>query len=113
MRKCVTSWTIAWREGTAVSVPDRTGSPLVVTLFGPSEVWVDGRPLPRLRSRKGHWLLALLTLRHGCDVERAWLAGTLWPDHPEPQALASLRKSLNDLRGALGREAHRLCSPTP
>jgi predicted ATPase/DNA-binding SARP family transcriptional activator len=96
-----------------VSVPDRTALPLVVTLFGPSEVWVDGSPLPRLRSRKGHWLLALLTLRHGCDVERAWLAGMLWPDNPEPQALASLRKSLNDLRGALGREADRLCSPTP
>src|SRR5205823_7487585 len=72
-----------------------------------------------LRSRKGQWLLALLTLRHGGGyprsgwMDRAWLAGTLWPDSPEPAAFASLRSCLKDLRRALGAEAARLHAPTP
>jgi DNA-binding SARP family transcriptional activator len=87
--------------------------PLSISLFGPFDVRVNGDPLPRLRSRKGYWLLALLVLRHDREVERSWLAGTLWPDDPEPQAFASLRNSLKDLRQALGSEARRLGSPTP
>jgi predicted ATPase/DNA-binding SARP family transcriptional activator/class 3 adenylate cyclase len=86
---------------------------LSIRLFGPFEARLNGRPLPRLRSRKGEWLLALLVLRHGGDVERSWLAGLLWPDSSELQALANLRLSLLDLRRALGAEAARLRSPTP
>jgi hypothetical protein len=41
------------------------------------DVQDHGAPLRRLRSRNGLWLLALLTLRHDRQVERAWLAGTL------------------------------------
>src|SRR5713101_3222948 len=94
-------------------MPNPAASPLAIQLFGPLVVQCHGVPLPRLRSRKGPWLLALLALRHGREVERSWLAGTLWPDSPEPHALISLRTSLKDLRRALGPEAHRLCSPTP
>jgi DNA-binding SARP family transcriptional activator len=86
---------------------------LLLRLFGPIEVQVGGTPLPRLRSRKGFWLLALLALRHGRNVERDWVGGTLWPESDDPQMLASLRKTLNDLRTALGSEAARLYSPTP
>lgn len=43
-------------------------------------------------------------------MDRAWLAGTLWPDSPEAAALANLRSSLKDLRQALGPEAERLHS---
>jgi predicted ATPase/class 3 adenylate cyclase/Tfp pilus assembly protein PilF len=93
--------------------PDRAVTPLAIRLFGPFEVHLHGEPLPRLRSRKGHWLLALLTLRRGAPLERSWLAGTLWPDSSERQALVSLRSSLVDLRRALGPEAGRLHSPTP
>jgi predicted ATPase/DNA-binding SARP family transcriptional activator len=96
----------------ATVLPDSAGSPLSIRLFGPCEVRVHGVPLPRLRSRKGYWLLALLALRRGAQVDRAWLAAILWPDSPEPQALGSLRISLKDLRGALGVEASRLRSPT-
>src|SRR3989442_15168352 len=95
------------------SVPDRTPPPLAIQLFGPFAASLHGEPLPRLRSRKGHWLLALLTLRHDREVDRAWLAATLWPDSSERDAFASLRKSLLDLRQALGDEASRLRSPTP
>src|SRR5262249_55970013 len=89
------------------------GARLTICLFGPFEVRRDGRALPRLRSRKGHQLLALLLLRHGKEVERSWLAGALWPDSTEAQALANLRNSLKDLRRALGDEAWRLHGPSP
>src|SRR5262249_50591588 len=57
------------------------------------------------------WLLRLPALGHGQEVEPAWLAGTLWPESAEPQAYASLRRCLTDLRTVLGPEAWRLRSP--
>ena len=94
-------------------VPLPLATKLAIQLFGPLSVQVDGEPMPKLRSRKGLWLLALLVLRHGKDVQRSWLAATLWPDNMEEQAFASLRQSLSDLRGALGSQGYRLISPTP
>ncbi len=96
----------------AVRGSDRAPPSLEIHLFGPFEVRRNGSPLPRLRSRKGPCLLALLALRHGGAVERGWVAGTLWPDSPELPARANLRNSLTDLRQALGPEADRLRSPT-
>jgi DNA-binding SARP family transcriptional activator len=61
-------------------VPERTPSTLVIRLFGPFELLVNGCPPPRLRTRKGQWLLALLAMRAGRELDRAWLASTLWPD---------------------------------
>jgi hypothetical protein len=75
-----------------------TSTRFAVWLFGPFQVHRHGAPLEGLRSRKGHQLLALLVLRHGAEVERSWLAGTLWPESDEPKALASLRNSLKVLR---------------
>jgi predicted ATPase/DNA-binding SARP family transcriptional activator len=95
------------RESAALSE-----APLVITLFGPMQVAVHGQPLPRLRSRKALWLLALLALRHGRPVEREWLAGTLWPEVSERQSAASLRSVLSELRVALGSEGARLQSPS-
>ena len=74
-------------------MPDEAASLLTIRLFGPFEARAGGRPLPRVHFRKGHWLLTLLILRHPRPVPRAWLAGTLWPDLPEPRALGSLRSS--------------------
>jgi len=88
-------------------------SPLTIQLLGPFIARLDGAPLPHLRSRKGQWLIALLTLQAGREVDRVWLAGTLWPESDAPQALGSLRKSLKDLRRAFGQEAGRLYAPTP
>lgn len=86
---------------------------LTLTLFGPFQVCLDGKPLTGLRSRAGRGLLVLLTLNHPRAVERPWLAALLWPDSPESKAFANLRNCLKDLRSVLGREAHRLRSPTP
>jgi predicted ATPase/DNA-binding SARP family transcriptional activator len=87
-------------------------SGLTIRLFGSFEARLGDTPLPRLRTRKGQWLLALLALRPGAEVERAWLAGVLWPESAEASALANLRSVLKDLRHALGTEAGRLRCPT-
>src|SRR5438128_12631524 len=85
---------------------------LEIRLLGPMRVALSGNTM-RLSSRKGQWLLALLALRQGREVARDWLAGTLWPDNEEDQALFNLRQCLPHLRKALGAESHRLSSPTP
>src|SRR5712692_2087364 len=95
-----------------MTLPFPAPSPLALRLFGPFEVRINGVPLPRLRSRKGQSLLALLVLRQGSEVERDWLAGLLWPEGSTSQGLAMLRRDLTDLRRALGAEAGRLRSPT-
>src|SRR5436305_311415 len=89
---------------------DRPG--LSITLFGPVDLRLAGAALPRCRTRKGEWLLALLILRYPAAGGRSWLAGTLWPESREAQAQASLRQSLSDLRRVLGTEAHRLQTPS-
>ena len=90
---------------------ETSSAPLTITLFGPMQVLVDGHPLPRLRSRKGLWLLALLALRHNRPVEREWLAATFWPDMDQAQGFANLRPILSELRSGLGTQKERLQSP--
>jgi predicted ATPase/DNA-binding SARP family transcriptional activator len=97
----------------AAAASTLTQSPLTIRLFGLFEARLQGQPLPHLRSRKGHQLLALLILRQGSEVERSWLAGMLWPDSSESQGLANLRNSLKDLRRVLGEHGWRISSPTP
>src|SRR5262245_21721988 len=92
----------------APSSPGEAEAGLVLRLFGPMEVRVGGEPLRRLHSHKGLWLLALLALRAGRDIERDWLASLLWLDSDASRGRRNLRQSLSDLRFALGPEAHRL-----
>src|SRR4051794_39591252 len=89
-----------------------TTSPLTIRLFGPLQVSLRGEPMPRVRTRSVEWLLALLVLRLGRSVSRSWLAGTLWPDSEQTQALQNLRNALLSLRKALGSEGERIYSPT-
>src|SRR5690349_130931 len=70
--------------------------PLEIRLLGTFAVHVHGKPLERLRSRQGQWLLALLVLRQGMDTDREWLASTLWPDSSTAQALYNLRRNLSN-----------------
>src|SRR5579859_4958113 len=88
--------------------PSKPNCPLVIRLYGPFDVRLNGAPLPYLRTRKHQWLLALLALRPDRPVDRDWLAGTLWPESPNSQALYNLRRCLSDLRTALGSEGERL-----
>src|SRR6185369_16132139 len=90
---------ILHREGCEiVDEANRRAGNLSITLFGSLAVHLDGAPLPPLRARKAAWLLALLTLQQGREVERAWLAGIFWPDAPESQAFFYLRRTLAELR---------------
>src|SRR3954453_8735288 len=86
--------------------------PLTIHLFGPLRVLVNGEPMPPVRSPSIEWLLALLALRRGTAVERAWLSGTLWADSADGQARHNLRDALLHLRKALGPESGRIQSPT-
>jgi len=88
-------------------------SSLRIALLDPPGVSIDGAPLRSLRSRNGLWTLGALALRRGLEVEREWLAGILWPDAPRELGLASLRRTLTDLRAALGHYADRITAPTP
>src|SRR5580658_5669653 len=101
---------MSWNRHT-MTTPDTAIVGLIITLFGPMQVLVQGQPLPHLRSRKALWLLGLLTLRHGRPVQREWLSGTLWPDMDQSQAFANLRPILSDLRRVLGSQGERLQSP--
>ena len=67
---------------------------LQIRLFGPIEVSVRRDPLPALRSRKGYWLLALLALRAGRELERSWVVATLWPDSSPGRCNEWIAKSM-------------------
>jgi predicted ATPase/DNA-binding SARP family transcriptional activator/uncharacterized protein HemY len=97
---------------TAEPLGNPTEAGLTLRFLGNFGVWVGQEPLPKLRSRQGVRLLALLALRASRTVERAYLAETLWPKNTTDAGLALLRRSLTDLRGALGTESPRLQSPT-
>ncbi|RYG39691.1 hypothetical protein EON79_23930, partial [bacterium] len=84
---------------------------LRIDLFGTMRVRLDDEPLPRLRSRKAKWLLALLALRGGEPVSRGHVAGMLWPDTDAKTALTNLRSVVSDLRRALGPQSERLRTP--
>lgn len=92
---------------------DQTTTQLSIRLFGPIDVQQNSIPIPRPRTRKELWLLALLVLRHRASLDRKWLATTLWFDSDETQALRNLRRSLSNLREVLGTESFRLFAPTP
>lgn len=78
-----------------------------------SPVWpvahidTEGEPMPRVRTRSVEWLLSLLTLQHGHAVDRYWLAGTLWLDSEEKQALHNVRDVLVHLRKTRRRGVRR------
>ena len=65
---------------------------LEIRLFGQFDARLNGAPLRTLRTRKGEWLLALLVLRREQQIDRGWMAGTLWPETTDENALGSLRK---------------------
>jgi predicted ATPase/DNA-binding SARP family transcriptional activator len=84
---------------------------LYVKVIGPFEARIDGEIVRPLRTRRGEWLLALLAFHAGREQDRTWLAATLWPDSQEAQALGNLRRTLTDLRDALG-DSDAILAPT-
>ncbi len=92
-------------------MPDSESPALTIHLLGTLEVHIDGCPLPAVRSQKVKWLLALLTLQHGREVRRSWLAERLWPEADPDKALNSLSQCLTSLTRALGTASARIERP--
>ena len=81
-----------------------------VRLFGPFSCMINDAPLPPLRSRRGYLLLASLILRGGRAIARESLMESLWPESDTKSGQENLRRTLTDLRRALGAESQRIVS---
>jgi DNA-binding SARP family transcriptional activator len=77
---------------------------LSISLLGPVKVALNDRPITRFRGDTVQALLFYLAMHAGVAVRRATLAGLLWPDLPEAQALRNLRQALFRLRAALAED---------
>ena len=78
---------------------------LSVSLLGPFQVTLDGQPVTDFKSNKVRALLAYLAVEAERPHRREVLAGLLWPDWPDRDALSNLRYALSDLRRAIGDRA--------
>ncbi|MGA9192961.1 MAG: tetratricopeptide repeat protein [Anaerolineales bacterium] len=84
---------------------------LRIFLLGHFEVTLDGRPA-EIDSRPVQLLLAYLALNAKSPQPRDRLAGILWPDSDESNALANLRHALWRLRQAIGEDNYLDISKT-
>jgi DNA-binding SARP family transcriptional activator/predicted ATPase len=75
---------------------------LSLSCLGPFQVALDGQPVTSFKSVKVRALLAYLAIEADRPHPREVLAGLLWPDWPDRDALANLRYTLSDLRQAIG-----------
>jgi hypothetical protein len=62
-------------------------SGLAISLLGPFQVARDGEPATGFQSATARALLAYLALHAGVPCPRETLAGLLWPERPDAQAL--------------------------
>ena len=91
---------------------------LSVSLLGPFQVTLDGQPVTAFKSNKVRALLAYLTVEADRPHPREVLAGLLWPDWPNRDALSNLRYALSNLRQVIGdrcpaaEQAHTMSLPS-
>ena len=74
-------------------------TPLRIELFGGFRLLEDGHAAPRVPSARQQQIIGLLILhaRRG-PIPRQRVAGSLWPDSADEQALTNLRRELHHLR---------------
>ena len=75
---------------------------LVLSFLGGFQVMLDGHPVTEFKSNKARALLAYLAVEAGRPQRRELLAGLLWPDQRDRDALGNLRYTLFSLRKTLG-----------
>jgi predicted ATPase/DNA-binding SARP family transcriptional activator len=75
---------------------------LSLSLLGPFQVTRDGQPVTGFKSNKVRALLAYLVVEADRPHRREVLAGLLWPDWPDRDALSNLRYALSNLRRVIG-----------
>ena len=79
---------------------------LAISLLGPFQVTLNGEAVTYFASDTARALLAYLAVHPGVEHRRDALAGLLWPEQPDAEALRNLRVALSRLRDAIGdREA--------
>ena len=77
---------------------------LSIRLLGTFTVERNGQPVTTFRSLKNQALLAYLAVEATRPHTRPALAGLLWPEQPENEALLNLRQALFRLRNVLGND---------
>ena len=77
---------------------------LAITLLGSPLVLIDDQPINSFSTAKVWALLAYLAIEGTRPLERAHLAGLLWPDRLEESARGSLRHALSNLGKAIGNQ---------
>ena len=75
---------------------------LTLSFLGCFHVCLDDRPVTDFKSDKVRALLAYLAVEADRPHRREALAGLLWPDRPDRDALSNLRYALASLRRTLG-----------
>ena len=78
---------------------------LSISCLGSFQVRLDGQPVTDFKSNKVRALLAYLVVEADRSHRREVLAGLLWPEWPDRDALSNLRYALSDLRGTIGDRA--------
>src|SRR3954466_6072839 len=87
-------------------INEPTMTRLDLSFLGPFAVRLDGEPVTGFTSDKIRALLAYLAVEGHRPHRREALAGLLWPDYPDSDALASLRQAIHKLRQGLGEGAN-------
>ena len=75
---------------------------LSLSLLGPFQASLDGEPVTTFESTKVRALLAYLAVEADRTHRRDVLAGLLWPEWPDQDALSNLRYALYNLRQVIG-----------
>jgi DNA-binding SARP family transcriptional activator len=75
---------------------------LALSLLGPFQASLDGEPVTDFESTKVRALLAYLAVEADRTHRRDVLAGLLWPEWPDRDALSNLRYALYNLRQVIG-----------
>jgi DNA-binding SARP family transcriptional activator len=71
-----------------------------ISLLGPVQVALSGRPVTDFRAESVRALLAYLAMHPEVPCRREALAALLWPDRPDAAAFRNLRVALNRTPGA-------------
>jgi DNA-binding SARP family transcriptional activator/tetratricopeptide (TPR) repeat protein len=84
---------------------------LHVSLLGEQTIADDRAGSVRARSSRAVVLVAFLVVHAGSAQPRQRIAGLLWPESTDAQALTNLRRELHHLRQVLGDEASLVVTP--
>jgi DNA-binding SARP family transcriptional activator/tetratricopeptide (TPR) repeat protein len=84
---------------------------LHMSLLGEQAIIDDRAGSVQVRSSRAIALVAFLAVRAGSPQSRQRIAGLLWPDSTDAQALTNLRRELHHLRHVLGDEASLVVTP--